>query len=128
MKMRKPIVLLALLCALTLCGCDALVTYQFRVQNGTTQPILLTYNRKNTDTTIVMDPNAEVLILEMQEMNSSVKPYFKPEDSIWWFRTLYAELDSTRSTLPMKLAKNWEFKAVDGLGKYNLTLTGDHFK
>ncbi len=123
------ILFFSILIAFTLGSCDALVTYQFRLQNGTAQDLYVTYTRTSSDTTITLTPGNEALILEQQEINSGVKPYFKEGDSIWWIRTLGATLpDGTQNTTNLKEADHWSFEAEGDKGKYHMELKDSDFE
>lgn len=123
------ILFFSFLIAITLGSCDAMVTYQFRLQNGTTQDLYVTYTKASNDTTITLTPGNEALVLEQQELNSKTKPYFNEGDSIWWIKTLNATLpDGTPSSINLKIVDPWSFEADGDKGKYHLELKESFFE
>lgn len=109
-------------------GCDAMVRYQFQVVNKTEHKLSVAYKVQRLDTTVVLPPGDRCQILEQQQLNSGVKPYFT-SDTIWWLDRLQIRRDdSARYPGEARLVRRWVFlRGEQDIGIYELTVKDDDF-
>lgn len=111
-----------------LAGCDAMVRYQFHVVNSTSHKLQILYKAERLDTSLILAPGDRRLILEQQQLNSGVKPYFT-SDTIWWLERLQIMRDDSAAYRgEARLVKRWVFAPGDkGVGIYELTVQEGDF-
>jgi hypothetical protein len=110
LKFRWFYPILILMFFTSLVGCDTMVVYQFEVANVGTQRIDLAIQTSHTDTTMSMAASTSAMILERNQLNSGVKPYFEGADTIWWFSKLAITDASGRPVnKEVRLASFWTF-------------------
>lgn len=119
--------LLFLSLLLALCGCDRQYIYQFYVHNDMAGEVSLTYSSQDKDSTVIMAPGAQRLILEMEQLGKG-KSYFAEGDTIWWIRTLEAtDASGNQNTVHLRVVDQWEYSPDKDHEIYNLKLNSDKF-
>jgi hypothetical protein len=126
-SVTRAVLLLLSWAALT--GCDVRVTYRFKVVNATQNSIQVDYTTAHTSDAILLETGQEAFIYEEQRANSGIVPYFKENETIWWFDTLEAVRgDFARANKDLREARWWRFYEHDGQGIYELALEDSDFQ
>jgi hypothetical protein len=121
---------LAIMFISSLLGCDTMVLYQFEVANESAKSIDVAFKTPQIDTTMHIDAGLSKVILERNQLNSGIKPYFEGSDTIWWFSKLaITSADSEVVSKEIRVASAWTFSEKDKrTGLYRLVLKDSDFQ
>lgn len=126
---RRLLLVLLLPC---LSACETMVVYQFEVVNNSSQPIHAEVKTPHAETQVAIVPGDRKVLLERQQLNSRVQPYFQPADTIWWFSRLEITAANQRAVnKDIRRAAYWVFSERKGndraIGLYRLELADRDF-
>ena len=129
MILRRILLVLLLPC---LSACETMVVYQFELVNKSSQRIHATVKTPHADTQVSIVPGESKVLLERQQLNSRVQPYFRPTDTIWWFGRLeITTANQRRVTKDIRRAEYWVFSETTmnerTIGLYRLELADRDF-